>query len=165
MHPNQHKEEFSRAYVRAVASVAGVKVSTDDVDDDSIDLKLERSGQCSPKLDLQLKCTTDIIPKEGDLSFVLKLKNYDDLRRPTLAPRWLVVLFVPDDAANWLECSPDQLILRHCAWWTSLAGADESDNRTSVTVKLPRANVFTPQAVTAKLDEITSHFRPASHTA
>ena len=37
---NQCKEQFSIAYVRAVASAAGYGVQKPDVDDDSIDLRV-----------------------------------------------------------------------------------------------------------------------------
>lgn len=159
---NKQKEQFSIAYVHAVAAVAGVKVLRTDVDDDSIDIGLERAGGCAPKLDLQLKCTADALPDDGDLSFVLKLKNYEDLRRPTVAPRWLVTLFVPPDCGEWLKVStsPAEILLRRCAWWKSLAGEPDVDNRAAVTVKLPRANLFTPDALKAKLDEIETTFRP-----
>lgn len=159
---NIQKEQFSIAYVRAVAAVAGVKVLRTDVDDDSIDIGLERAGGCAPKLDLQLKCTADPLPANGDISFPLKLKNYDDLRRSTVAPRWLVTLFVPADCADWLTVAtpPTEVLLRRCAWWTSLNGLPDVDNTASVTVQLPRGNVFTPDALKAKLDEIETLFRP-----
>ena len=159
---NIQKEQFSIAYVRAVAAVAGVKVLRTDVDDDSIDIGLERAGGCAPKLDLQLKCTAEPLPTNGDISFPLKLKNYDDLRRLTVAPRWLVTLFVPTDCADWLTFAtpPTEALLRRCAWWTSLDGLPDVDNTASVTVQLRRGNVFTPEALKAKLDEIETLFRP-----
>jgi hypothetical protein len=162
MDPNIQKEQFSIAYVQAVATVAGAKILRTDVDDDSIDIGLERMGGYAPKLDLQLKCTTDALPDGGDTSFVLKLKNYDDLRRPTMVPRWLVVMYVPTDAADWLSFAapPKEVVLKHCAWWTSLAGAEEVDNTASVTVHLAYANVFTPKALKAKLDQVETLFRP-----
>ena len=159
---NIQKEQFSIAYVRAVAAVAGVKVLRTDVDDDSIDIGLERAGGCAPKLDLQLKCTADPLPTTGDISFPLKLKNYDDLRRSTVAPRWLVTLFVPPDCTDWLTIAtpPTEILLRRCAWWTSLAGLPDVDNTASVNVQLARANIFTPDALKNKLNEIETHFRP-----
>lgn len=90
---NDQKEQFSIAYVRAVASVAAAKVSRVEVDDDSVDVTLERSGGCAPRLDLQLKCTGVDDHPAGVVTFPLKLKNYDDLRRRTLAP------------AGWWFCS------------------------------------------------------------
>ncbi len=162
MNQNLQKEQFSIAFVRAVAAVAGVKVLRTEVDDDSIDIGLERAGGCAPKLDLQLKCTADPLPTGGDISFPLKLKNYDDLRRATVAPRWLVTLFVPTDCADWLTVAnpPTEVVLRRCAWWTSLDGLPDVDNTSSVTVELPRGNLFTPEALKSKFDEIETLFRP-----
>lgn len=161
MNLNIQKEQFSIAYVRAIAAVAGVKVLRTDVDDDSVDIGLERAGGCAPKLDIQLKCTAEPLPENGDISFPLKLKNYDDLRRPTVAPRWLVTLFVPPSCREWLVIgeSPIEMLLRRCAWWTSLDGQPVVDNTSSVTVKFPRENLFTPDALKAKLDQIETLFR------
>jgi hypothetical protein len=142
--------------------VAGIKVLRTDIDDDSIDIGLERTGGCAAKLDLQLKCTADALPADGDISFELKLKNYDDLRRSTVAPRWLVTLFVPPDCTEWLTVAtpPTEILLRRCAWWMSLAGRPSLDNTTSVIVHLPRANLFRPEALKTKFDEIEALFRP-----
>ena len=142
---NKQKEQFSVAFVHAVASAAGVKIIRVDVDDDSIDVGLERTGGCAPKLDLQLKCTADPIPNAGDISFALKIKNYNDLRRPTVAPRWLVVMFVPTDVSEWLHIPghPQPTAVRRCAWWKSLAEEPDVGNTASVTVHLPRQNLFT----------------------
>ncbi len=38
MHISQQQEQFSRAYVHAIASVAGFTIYTPQVDDDSVDL-------------------------------------------------------------------------------------------------------------------------------
>lgn len=42
----------------------------------------------------------------------------------------------------------------------SLDGLPDVDNTASVTVHLPRGNVFTPEALTAKLDDVETLFRP-----
>jgi hypothetical protein len=54
-----------------------------------------------------------------------------------------VLVAVPPTPADWLSCSPDQLVLQNCAYWASLADASPSDNETSVTVRVPRANLLT----------------------
>ena len=162
MEANIQKEQFSIAYVRALAAVAGVKVWHTDVDDESVDMTLERTGGGSPRVDLQLKYTADPVPLAGDLPFTLKLKNYDDLRAETIAPRFLVVLFVPRDSTDWLALSmpPDQLVLRRCALWTSLQRETPTTNEVSVTVRLPRSQVLTVSAVHQMLDKAQARFRP-----
>jgi len=160
---NAQKEQFSVAFVRAVAAAAGVKVLRAEVDDDSIDIGLERSGGCAPKLDIQLKCTANACPANNEnVPFVLKLKNYDDLRRRTIIPRLLVVMFVPITANEWLRFNapPTEVVMKRCAWWISLAGLPDVDNTASVTVSLPYANLFTPDSIRAKLDEVEANFVP-----
>jgi hypothetical protein len=64
---NHQKEQFSAAYARAVASIVGLNVSKCEVDDDSIDITLERTGGLAERVDIQLKCTAEPLPAEGDL--------------------------------------------------------------------------------------------------
>ena len=156
---NQRKEQFSNAYVRAVASVAGYTLAKPEVDDDSIDLMVAQRGGSgtvrAPRLDLQLKCTGQDIINNGSLHFPLKLKNYDDLRADNvLVPRILVVLCVPDDLTDWLEHSEQQMLIRHCAYWVSLRGEAATANTTNITVQIPRLNLFHPTSLTAIMDRI-----------
>ena len=69
-------------------------------------------------------------------------RNYDLLRDPTQTPRVLVVLDLPRDDDQWIKVTTDELILRRCAYWLSLVRAPETDNRSSVTVRIPMENVF-----------------------
>ena len=62
LHLTQRKEQFSLAFVRAIAAVSGYRITRCEVDDDSIDLGLkgsrrDGSSRCAPHLDLQVKCT------------------------------------------------------------------------------------------------------------
>lgn len=157
---SNQKEQFSAAYARAVASVVGLNVSKCEVDDDSIDITLGRRGGLAEKVDIQLKCTSAPLPAEGDLKFPLKIKNYRDLSRPSIMPRILVVLFVPDECRNWMEISQERAILKHAAWWLSLASAPTLENDTKVTVAIPRTNLFTPEVLIDLLDKTRNKFAP-----
>lgn len=157
---NNQKEQFSEAYARAVASVVGLKVSKCEVDDDSVDITLERSGGWAERIDIQLKCTADALPAEGDLKFPLKLKNYEDLSRQTIMPRILVVLYVPEECERWMEISQERAILKHAAWWMNLQNAPATENKTSVTLTIPRVNLFTPAILTDFLDQTRKKFAP-----
>lgn len=149
---DMQKEQFSRAYVQAVAACAGFAWSVPSVDDDSIDMSLHQTGGGgsirSPRLDLQLKCMAGPVPAEDTFSYPLKLKNYNDLRDvAVLVPRILVVVIVPDLVTEWLGHSEDELALRRCGYWMSLRAMPESDNDTSQTVRIPRAQVFSVDAL------------------
>jgi hypothetical protein len=153
MHINNKKEQFSISYVRAVASVAGFAAYKLEVDDDSVDLGLAASGEMgtvrSPKLDMQVKCTSREIMGNESLAFPLTVKNYNDLRpENVLVPRILIVALVPNDLVDWLAHSEEELLMRHCAYWMSLRGMGETDNQENITVHLPRNNQFTVEALT-----------------
>jgi hypothetical protein len=160
---SQQKEQFSRAYVRAVAAAAGYGVAEPQVDDDSIDCTICSRGRLgkihSPKVDLQLKCTTDQ-PGTMRLAHRLKIKNFDDLRdTDVLVPRILVVLCVPTDVIRWLEHSEDHLVLRRCAFWVSLRGEPPCASRArepDVTVHLPCAQRFSVEQLEAMMTRVSA---------
>src|SRR5687768_6686438 len=87
-------EQFSRAYVQAVACAAGFKLAESQVDDDSIDLTLVKrtvnTPVRSPKLDVQLKATHSECVVGDQVVFPLSIKNYNELRAENyLVPRIL----------------------------------------------------------------------------
>ena len=159
MHIDQQKEQFSHAYVKAVASVAGFSWYKPSVDDDSVDLGLAQAGGGgmvrSPRLEMQLKCSAQATPSEGEFGFSIKLKNYDDLRDTSvLVPRILVVVLVPNDPKEWLNHSETELAMRRCGYWLSLSGLSASVNETSQTVKMIRKQTFTAEAVRDMMERI-----------
>jgi hypothetical protein len=161
MDVSQKKEQFSRAYVRAVAAVTGLRVSEPEVDDDSIDMTLAGRGGGgpirSPKLDLQLKCTATWVFRKKLLGFSLGRKNYDDLRDPNvMVPRLLVVVTVPKQLGEWLLHKEENLSLYHCAYWLSLRGMPENLDQDSVTVHLLRDHWFNVPGVTAIMGRIAA---------
>jgi hypothetical protein len=156
---NQQKEQFSNAYVRAVASVAGYALYKPEVDEDSVDWGIAARGgkgtNRSPRVELQLKCTARDMMDEQHVRFPLKIKNYDDLRQPNYqVPRILVVVVVPDRIEDWLDHSEQALAMRHCGYWTTLREYPPTDNAETVTIPVPRANQFTVEAVRGLMDRV-----------
>ena len=39
----------------------------------------------------------------------------------------LIVLELPSMESEWVDCTPERLIIRKCGWWLSLAGRDPMD--------------------------------------
>ncbi|MCC3594110.1 DUF4365 domain-containing protein [Microcoleus sp. PH2017_28_MFU_U_A] len=159
MELNQQKELFSKAYVRAVAAVAGFSVSQPEVDDDSIDLKIvARGGEgvvFSPELNLQLKCTSRDVLDGQFIRYPVRIKNYRDLIINSQVPRLLVVVLVPENLENWLQQSEDEMCMRHCAYWVSLRGQPERLNTANVTVELSRSNQFTVEALKSIMQRLS----------
>lgn len=161
MYATAQKEQFSLAYVHAVAAVAGFNVGRWEVDDDSADIQIKARGLVggvrSPQLELQLKCTQNLEGQDADnWRFVLNKKNYDDLRETDLhVPKLLVVLEVPPDTGDWMSHSAQEMALRRCAFWRCLYGEPPlPGGQQSKTVTLPRNNVFNPDGLIGIVDRI-----------
>jgi len=154
---NAQKQEFSVAWLTAVAAAAGFSLIRPAVDDDSVDAVVftgKSQYTARPEIHVQLKASAmDAMHADG-LHFALPQKNYDDLCRPTLVPHILVVLRVPSEPSAWLIQNEVDMLLRHCAWWTTLRGMPANANATSTTVVLPRERVLTPQSLVALMARI-----------
>ncbi|QED30332.1 DUF4365 domain-containing protein [Microvenator marinus] len=147
MYISQQQEEFCRAYVYAVVAAAGLRSGKPEPDDDSVDLTISSRGlngtRRSPKLDLQLKCQLGGQIAEDPWPYDLKAKNYEDLRHTDYqVPRILVVVRVPENVEDWLDQDEERLLLKHCGWWVSLHGMAESQNSSTIRVKIPRTQIF-----------------------
>jgi hypothetical protein len=157
---NHRQEALCRAYVQAVAGAAGLITSKPEPDY-GIDLSLRmvllrahRRWDASVQLDLQLKSTAGQDPAGTNISYDLDVDAYEALRAiDTPCPRLLVVL-LPEDEAEWLHQTPEQLALRRCAWWMSLKGWPEKTARRSVRVAIPGANVFSVAAVKSLMQRV-----------
>jgi hypothetical protein len=152
---NQVKEQLSIAYVNAVAAICNFGCEITRLDMDSIDVSITCNGYLagdsiirSPEIKIQLKATEHLaLNASGEYTFLLPIKNYNDLRANTLAPRLLVVLSLPGTRQAWLSHSVSDLIIRDCAFWLNLNGAPNVVNTANITVHLPSINVFSPDAL------------------
>lgn len=167
MELNLRKSQFSEAYIRALASVAGCSVAKPEPDYDSEDLVLSaRLGDTkihSPKLAIQIKCSSVLEKQPSGIAFPLPIRNYDDLRPENLAiPRILAVVEVPDgdNADDWLEYSADRLCLRGAAFWVSLFGYKATRNEVKVTVHLPVDQRLTAQSLKTMMVKIGNGDKP-----
>lgn len=143
---NDRKSQLSVAYALAVAARAGYSATEPRVDRDSVDMTIEAGGGMRPKLDVQLKATSTLAWKDNSASFVLKRKNYDDLRAPRMLPIILLVLELPEQEIEWLTCDDTSLILRRSAFWLSLADRGPIDTESS-TVHLLECQRFYPDSL------------------
>lgn len=138
---SKRKEQFSIAYIQAIAAQIGLNHSIDAVDDDSVDITLKGKGFAGGKLrnpiiEIQLKCTSQDVIKDYLIKYPLKLKNYNDLRGENLTvPRYLMLLIVPNKTENWTYFTNNALILFNSCYWASLRYAPETNNTTNVTVE------------------------------
>jgi hypothetical protein len=139
---NDRKALFSLAYIAAVAARAGYQIVEPRIDKDSVDGILMGDEGRRPRIEFQAKATARGILKATHVTYPLPLKNYDDLRADTIIPRLLVVVVMPQHEKAWLHHSERELRLRRCGYWFSLAGMLDVTNTTSVTMNMPRSQVF-----------------------
>ena len=150
MHITDRMEQFSIAYISALAAKCGCNISVPRVDNDSIDISLQKKYDASPRgrIDIQLKAHgTEPFGEKDSFSFQLKKKNYDDLRADETVPRFLFIVCLPKDIESWLVHSEEQLLLHRCAYWFSLEGFQDTENETSVTLQVPRRNILSPDTL------------------
>ena len=164
MHIDQRKEQFSIAYVHAVASAAGFALLDPRVDDDSIDLRITANKKfhvSAPELSLQLKCFDGADRSKETFSYFLKKKNYAELcgTDVTIA-RLLLVVCVPKDVTQWLDQQPNWLAMHHCGYWHSLRNEKPTENATGETVHIHTKNAFTVAELTRLMAMIAKRVYP-----
>ena len=154
MELNFRKSQYGEAYIRILASVTGCAVAKPEPDYDSEDLvlsaRLTGTRIRSPKLAMQVKCSSVLEKGGSEIAFPLSIRNYDDLRPGNLAiPRILAIVDVPagDNPEDWLEYHPNRLCLRSTAFWLSLFGYRATANETRVTVHIPTDQRLTAQTL------------------
>lgn len=147
-------ELLSRAYVQAVCALAGCTAARPDPDY-GVDLTLRQVKHVGSvfkpigaNVDFQLKSTTAATVTATEVVYDLDARAYELLRRATRkAPAYLVLLVLPADSGMWLGQDATRLEIRGGAFWLSLWRAPVVDNVSTVRVRIPIANVFTPSAL------------------
>ncbi|PXW18042.1 uncharacterized protein DUF4365 [Chryseobacterium sp. CBTAP 102] len=153
---NKIKEELNLAYVLSVAASKKFATEITRVDSDSVDATITYNGYLStdsilhsPEIKLQLKATSgaNIDNVNNEIVFPLPIKNYNDLRLPSTCPRLLVIMCLPEDSEDWLRHSDNELVIKKCCHYLNLNGFPESPNISTVTVRVPLANTFSPDSI------------------
>lgn len=143
-----------------MAAAAGYATSKPSVDDDSVDWQIAATGgqgtTRSPRLEIQLKCRTELDVLDDEFRLPLEVKNFNDLA-PTnvMVPRILVLVMVPTNVSEWLSLDDMSLVLRNCAYWVSLRGREPSDNTHTETVGIPRSQRFDVDALREMMGRIS----------
>jgi len=152
------KEDLGRAYVQAVAAAAGVTVDMNSRNHDyGIDGSFRQIAKFRGKLaengytiDFQLKSTKNLKMDDEFVTYSLNVDHYNSLASRKKIPRAklavLIVFRMPEDPKMWIEQSENDMILRHCCYWVQIM-PPLSANRSTVDVRIPRNQLFTPDAI------------------
>ncbi|MGK7871890.1 MAG: DUF4365 domain-containing protein [Xenococcaceae cyanobacterium] len=153
MELNKQKEYFSYAYINTVATAAGYSCEiTKARDDYGIDITISGPPpdleSYDPILDVQMKSTSMDVLRQKFIKYPLQVKNYNELRKQKVNyPRILVVVLLPDNTEDWVQQSEQGLLMNCSGYWISLKGEPPTQNKKTVTVDLPRKNLFTVDAL------------------
>lgn len=157
MTETRRMEDLSVAYLSAVATQASVDFEFLHHDEDSVDcllkkvVALEGGGQFRSSLHVQLKSTASrnlYSIGENAITYQLKKKNYDDLRKLGTNEIILCLLVLPEESEKpWVECTDDELLLHGQMYWCSLRNKPDATQKDRVPVELPKDQFLDPNTL------------------
>ncbi|MBY8884319.1 DUF4365 domain-containing protein [Streptomyces sp. PTM05] len=159
-------ETLQVGYLHAVAAASGCSLAQP-FPDNGIDWHVSHSSRGHEVDDevtikVQLKCTYQVAPNPPGPFFSFTLDN-DHLvklaRTPVSVHKILVVMLVPRRQDHWLRVGHDRMELRHCCYWTNLAGHPVT-GRHKTTVRIPTARVFDDRALCEIMTRVGAGGRP-----
>ncbi|MFF7730181.1 DUF4365 domain-containing protein [Streptomyces sp. NPDC008001] len=173
-------ETLQIGYLHAVAAAAGCSLAQP-FPDHGIDWHLSHTApghavDDEVTIKVQLKCTYQLGPRPAppppprtpaprpapapSFAFTLDNGHLAKLARtPVAVHRILVVMIVPRSRDDWLRAGHDSLHLRHCCYWTNLAGHPVT-GRQRTTVRIPATSVFDDRALCEIMTRVGAGGRP-----
>lgn len=148
--PNQHQGLFGESFVRVLASAAGLIVAKAELDVTGDDFTISHKGVLGntrhPKIDVQVKSWSRAVQRDGHWKYRMQAMHFNELAGLDFAlPRFLVLVIVPADGADYATIRHDAVELKHAAYWLSLqdrqlvTGAPNA----KVPVDVPVSNLLT----------------------
>lgn len=149
------KEEMSMCYLQAVAAVNGISLERYHHDEDSTDVTLNKiilpgGMEYNSQIRVQLKSTSSksqYTINENEITYKLKVKNYNDLCMPSVTPSMLALLILPENANEWLDWNIDELMLRGQMYWIGLQNNEKSDNESTISIKIPKDHILNDRTI------------------
>jgi hypothetical protein len=157
---NSKKEEFSYGYLQLLCATNGLALEKTGraIDNIGIDVIIKATEKINniyaPRIDVQVKCTSQDIEKEDVIKFQLKVKTYNQLREENVyVKNILVVVIVPKNLEEWLVVENARMILKKCGYWICLQGYPETENTENITIDIPKDNIITGKTLLNLLEE------------
>lgn len=157
MTETRRMEDLSVAYLSAIAAQTSVDFESLHHDEDSVDCMLKKvvvldgGSQFRSSLHVQLKSTASknlYSIGENTITYQLKKKNYDDLRKRGTNEIILCLLILPEESEKpWVECTDDELLLHGRMYWCSLRDKPDAKQKDRVPVELPKEQFLAPDTL------------------
>ncbi len=160
------KEGLSRAYVQAVAAVAGINISVGNRSHDyGVDGAFHEVSFVNGKrvdsgfsLEFQLKSSSFLKDAGDSFKYALDADTHHCLVKRAsklrATPAILILLALPELLKDWLELSEENLILRHCCYWVAPTWTP-TNNTSSVTIDIPKKQTLTPEVLQELMKKIS----------
>lgn len=145
MQLSRAQEQFSFAYITAVASQARIQVELRRLDDDGIDGILISTEGTEPRIEFQAKSTYSNVERADRISYPLDVSAYNRLVKETTTPRILIVMIVPSCPTKWIDQDQERLVTYRCAYWAILRGQSPTTNKQKKTISVPKTQIFSPE--------------------
>jgi hypothetical protein len=153
---NQHQGLFGESLVRVLASAAGLIVSRAELDVAGDDFTISHKGVLGatrhPKIDVQVKSWSQrvAVHRGGYWKYPMKARHFNELAGTDFVlPRFLVLVIVPDDCADYATTRHDVVELKYAAYWLSLRDRQPVNGAPDATVRVdvPLDNLLTVDAL------------------
>ena len=135
-----------------------LQAATRRLDDSGIDATITVPGKINskrlPRFDIQIKLTSLSVLKEESIKYRLSAKNYNESEDDPFVPQLLIVVLLPSNVNDWVSQTEESLCLKRCGYWLSLRGQPPVHNQTTITVEIPRQNIFSPDALKTIMERI-----------
>jgi hypothetical protein len=156
------KEGLSRAYIMAVAHHAGFNCALREfdygIDGTFIEVSDMTAGgkvESGFKLDFQAKASIRATHANDVIKYPLEADAFNRLvARQGGTARILILLELPVNPDEWLTLTDEQLVLKRCAWWHSLAGQMPTPNANTQTIQIPATQRFDVPALNALMNRV-----------
>lgn len=148
------KEELCRAHISAIAAMAGLNQGRDNldygVDGRFVEVEWNGRGYVSSgvSIEYQAKATVRWEIRGGHVVYALEADAYNAIagRGSYRTPLILILLCLPRQRQGWHRIDDAGTYLReHCYW--HIFGPPKTTNISSVTIQIPLAQRFTPEAL------------------
>jgi hypothetical protein len=103
--------------------------------------------------DIRLKASQDCQQREREMVYALEAEAYNRLVAHAGGLIALVLFCVPDDPAARVDLTEEYLRLRRCCYQYAQPPTI-TENKRSVSIAIPRSQMFTPQACQALMQRV-----------
>jgi hypothetical protein len=157
MRPTDIMEEISKSYLEVIANSQGYFNSISR--DFGTDLTIRKAQYVEGRnrylttgkaIDIQVKSvlSNNITETDTTINYYLESKNYNDLidrlkEKGAFIPLILIVFIMPNNEREWITLTPQELIVRKCAYWYRVVDqeVEYTENKTKVVIRIPKQNI------------------------